>query len=385
MKPNPQIRDEASAWFVEFSEGDVPLEQRQEFSQWLRASPEHVRAYLSVASTFEDLGALDKSRTGDAEELVRRALADGNVVELEGRRVIAPAEAEALARAGSSVSATHVARRKVARRALFAAAAALTAMATGIGFWQVWQSGVYTTGIGEQRLVNLADGSTIELNADSRIRVRLRDRKRDVDLLEGQALFHVAKDPARPFIVHSDTTSVRAVGTQFDVNRESSETVVTVLEGRVAVARTGYDLSPPSGSAQGEGPSAPGPHGGTTDAGAPLDTSLPTEARPLYLSAGEQVILTAQAASKPARPDVAAATAWRERKLIFSSSPLTDVAGEYNRYHEKRLRVADPALKDFRISGVFSAADTTSLIAFLRAQSNIVVEEHESEIVLKSK
>lgn len=383
MKPNAQIRDEASAWFVEFSEGDVPLELRQEFSLWLRASPEHVRAYLRVAATFEDLGGLEKSRKGDAEDLVRRALADGNVVGLEGRRATAPADAGAPARASSSVSAAHVAPWKAGRRALFAAAAGVLAIAAGIGFWQVWQSGVYSTGIGEQRLVNLADGSTIELNADSRIRVRLGNRQRIVDLLAGQALFHVAKDTSRPFIVHSDSTSVRAVGTQFDVNREASDTIVTVLEGRVAVASTDLNLTyGPAGRERAPTQALPA---GTAQTDLPADTGLPTAERPLYLSAGEQVILTAQAVSKPAHPDVAAATAWRERKLIFSSSPLTDVAGEYNRYHEKRLRVADPALKDFRISGVFSAADSTSLIAFLRAQSTILVEEHESEIVLKSR
>lgn len=400
MKPNTQIRDEASAWFVEFSEGDVSLEQRQEFSQWLRASPEHVRAYLKIAATFEDLGALEKSRTVTAEALVRQALADGNVVTLDDRLARPAAR-------GSSGSATKL------RPRLFAAAATLAAVAIAAGAWQLTQRGVYSTGIGEQRLVNLADGSTIELNADSRIRVYLRDRERDVELLEGQALFHVAKDPGRPFIVRSDSTSVRAVGTQFDVNRETSDTVVTVLEGRVAIVRTD-GLAVTTGSADRKAMPTPLPQAGTADPGLPPDpnstdsavtldsrfpagsgvsadvgvstiTGLPTPDRPLYLSAGEQVVLTAQAASKPAHPDVTAATAWRERKLIFSSSPLADVAGEYNRYHEKRLRVADPALKDFRISGVFSAADTTSLITFLRAQSNILVEEHESEIVLKSK
>lgn len=366
MKLNTQIRDEASTWFVEFSEGDVPLELRQEFSLWLRASPEHVRAYLSVAATFDDLAALGKSRKGDAEALVRHALADGNVVALDDRL-------ERPAARGLDVSATKW------RPRAWAAAATLAAVTVAAGAWQLSHEGVYSTGIGEQRLVNLADGSTIELNAESRMRVHLGEHERIVELLEGQALFHVAKDATRAFIVRSDSTSVRAVGTQFDVNRETSDTVVTVLEGRVAIVRTGQALSPAYESKAGEGAATPEARSGTADA------DLPTAERPLYLSAGEQAILTAQAASKPAHPDVAAATAWRERTLIFASSPLTDVAGEYNRYHEKRLRVADPALNDFRISGVFSAADATSLIAFLRAQSNIVVEEHESEIVLKSK
>jgi transmembrane sensor len=244
-------------------------------------------------------------------------------------------------------------------------AAGLAALVLGLGALLLWangQNGLYATGIGEQRIVNLSDGSTIELNAESRVLVGLGDAERVVDLLEGQALFHVAKDLQRPFIVRSDTTRVRAVGTQFDVNRQATDTVVTVLEGRVAVARA--------------------LEGGTD---ARHYARAPSEASPLYASAGEQVILTAQAVSKPAHPDVAAATAWRERKLVFSSSPLPQVVGEYNRYHEKRLVIADPTLSDFRISGVFSAADAASLIAFLKVQSNIEVDERPNEIVLRAK
>jgi len=70
---------------------------------------------------------------------------------------------------------------------------------------------------------------------------------------------------------------------------------------------------------------------------------------------------------------------------VFSSSPLPDVAGEYNRYHEKRLVIADPNLSDFKISGVFSVADSTSLIAFLREQPNIALEETDREVILRSK
>jgi transmembrane sensor len=341
-KPNSQILEEASTWFAEFCGGEVASSDCEAFSAWLKASPEHVRAYLAASAIFDDLGALEKHRTADAQALIDRVLAEGNVVRLEDRRAIAPAGAS------SAVSSTVIVRRW--RRAALVTAAAITSVALALGVWQVWFAGIYASGIGEQRVLNLADGSTIELNADTRVRVHWSNRERLVDLLGGQALFYVARDPRRPFVVRSDTTRVRAVGTRFDVNRQTHDTVVTVLEGRVAVAASEQEATPP-----------------------------------LYVSAGEQVILTAQAASKRLHPDVAAATAWREKKLVFSSSPLTDVVGEYNRYHEKRLRVADPALSDFRISGVFSAEDATSLIAFLRDQPNIALEEAGGEILLRSK
>ncbi len=366
MKRNAQVLDEAAAWFVEFAEGDVAVVAREAFSQWLKASPEHVRAYLQIAGTFDEVGHLKRHQSEDVQALIEAALADGNVVELSPRS-ISPAEAEAPAEVGSESGAIAIAHPGRGRaRVAWAAAASLVAL-TALAVWHTWLPGIYTTGIGEQRIVNLADGSTIELDAESRIRVRLGERERFVELLAGQALFHVAKDSTRPFIVESDGATVRAVGTQFDVNRQATDTVVTVLEGRVAIAR----VSDSSGGGIGEDGSSP--------------TDMPTERSPLYASAGEQVILTAQAASKPAHPDLAAATAWRERTLVFSSSPLVVVVDEYNRYHEKRLRVADSALSGLKISGVFSAADAASLIAFLKAQPNIEVEDKDTEIVLKSK
>src|ERR1700682_3763402 len=243
VKPNAQILEEASSWFVEFAEGEVTREGREAHSRWLKASPEHVRAYLAVSATFDNLGRLDKHRTDDAQALIDRILAEGNVVELTPCPM-APADAAAASGMSSGVRATSVAPRRGGRRAALAAAAIAT-IALALGVWQVWFAGVYATGIGEQRVVNLADGSTLELDADTRVRVRLSDHERLVDLLEGQALFHVAKDPQRPFIVRSDTTRVRGVWTQFDGNRQGTATVITVLEGRVAVARAteGRDAS----------------------------------------------------------------------------------------------------------------------------------------------
>jgi hypothetical protein len=101
--------------------------------------------------------------------------------------------------------------------------------------WLFEFQNVYATGIGEQRTVTLSDGSTVELNSQSRLRVAFHPHERDVELLEGQALFHVAHDRTRPFLVQSEGAKVRAVGTQFDVYRKSDGTVITVVEGRVAV------------------------------------------------------------------------------------------------------------------------------------------------------
>ena len=177
--------------------------------------------------------------------------------------------------------------QKQRRTALATAALALLALVT-VRFWGGGDlADAYSTGIGEQRTIALPDGSTVELNARSSLRVHLTDRQRDVALLEGQALFRVAKDAQRPFVVRAGDAQVRAVGTEFDVYRKESETVVTVVEGRVET----YDDSG---------------HGGE---GA------------IVLSAGERLTVVPHTVTKPTRADPAVATAWLQKRLIFEETP----------------------------------------------------------------
>ncbi|HWG28932.1 MAG TPA: FecR domain-containing protein [Steroidobacteraceae bacterium] len=349
---NSQILEEASTWFVELSEGHLADKVREQFSDWLRASPEHVRAYLQISALWEDAPLLGKGAE-DVEALIARTRAAGNVV-----------------RVGKDRQPSSVKSRRFMTPLRSALAAGLVLVAIGITFW-LQQRGVYETAIGEERSLTLADGSTIELNAQSRVRVHFTAAERSIDLLEGQVLFHVTHDAARPFIVHSGAASVRAVGTQFDVDRRSGETVVTVVEGRVAVlpdlllqpmSANAVDSSAPSISAPDFVRTGPGGAGG------------------LLLTAGEQVTLTAQATSRPTRTDVAAAIAWTQRKLVFAASPLTQVADEYNRYHLKRIVISDRRLASFLVSGVFSATDSRAFVAFLRAQPNLTVKETDTEI-----
>jgi transmembrane sensor len=212
----------------------------------------------------------------------------------------------------------------------------------------------YTTQVGEQRSIALPDGSLIELNARSSVRVRFTSNERAVELLEGQALFRVAKDPARPFIVTSDGTRVRAVGTEFDVYRKNTSTTVTVLEGRVTVARAGEE-------------------------GRSLSTVQASTPGAIIVSSGEQVTVTAAAIPRPTRVNLAAATAWTQRRLVFDASTLADVVEEFNRYNAHRLVVRDATLESFPISASFSSTDPASLVRFLQAQPGISVVEMDDE------
>jgi transmembrane sensor len=227
----------------------------------------------------------------------------------------------------------------------------------------------YATVTGEQKWIQLADGSSVELNSRSRIRVRFSEHQRDVDLLEGQALFHVAKDPSRPFVVYGGSVRVRAVGTQFDVYRKAADVTVTVVEGRVAVLPTQRgELAAAQSSTEG----APG----SRDA---------TAANAITLVAGEQVTVSPSVPAQPVRANVNIATAWTQHELVFDSTPLPDVAREFNRYNLRQLVVDDTELKDFHVTGVFSSADPASLLRFLRAQRGLKVAEMDREIHISRK
>jgi transmembrane sensor len=341
---NAQIREQASEWLVSFSEGEVDAITREAFTHWLRTSPEHVLAYLRVSAFWHDAELIDKTTRGDIDGLVERALKENNVVCLKN-----------LSR-GSVAS--DVSERPARSSKPWAIAAVLAILCAGIVFAMLqFQGGQsYVTGVGELRTVTLADGSKVELNARSRIKVKFSDSRRDVELLEGQALFSVAKDTARPFIVRSGNTDVKAVGTQFDVNRRSSGTVVTVFEGRVAVTQSG----------------------GERTSIAPAAAEVPR----VLLSRGDQVTATERTILPAKKANLAAATAWTEGLLMFDSAPLSEVVQEFNRHNLKPMLIMDDRLSGVRISGIFPTTGAERLTGFLHERFDIVVQEREDAIRL---
>lgn len=336
-KLNPQIREEAVDWLLRFSEGDMERRSREAFVAWLRTSPEHVRAYLRVSALWGDAGMIDRDRKRTLDELVEQANASDNVTVLS--------TADRIPREKSS--------RFFTRR--LASIAATLVVAVAIFFVAVQRSNepTYVTAVGEQRSITLPDGSRIELNALSALKVKFSESERRIELTQGQALFSVAKDPARPFIVNSGGAVVKAVGTQFDVNRKVDRTVVTVLEGRVAVTERES-----SRHKSGEGPSL----------------------EPVFLDAGQQVIVQPALVVIPKPADIQVAIAWTEGLLVFDSTPLSEVVQEFNRHNPRQLVIDDESLAALEISGVFPASSETRIVEFLRDRFGVDVQESSAEI-----
>ena len=238
--------------------------------------------------------------------------------------------------------------------ALGGAAAAGVALTAGLIFSN---RGIrYTTDLGEVRAVPLADGSTVTLNTNSRIAVNFTDERRSVRLLSGEALFDVAKDRARPFVVEAGDTEVRAVGTSFTVSRLGQRpTAVLVREGVVEVSRLGAKA--------------------TTDA--PL---IRLEANSRAIAAMETSAVTTSAVPPT---QIVRELAWREGMLSFEDMRLDQAAAEFARYSDTRIVITDPAIAAQTVTGLFAArnptgfAETVATVLDLRTQAGPgVVELH---------
>jgi transmembrane sensor len=232
----------------------------------------------------------------------------------------------------------------LSRRQLLAAGiAGVGIMGAGLS-WMIVSEGRerYVSGIGEVRRIALEDGSTLLLNTSSEVMVRFTERKRDVSLLRGEALFEVGHDKSRPFIVQANHTAVRAVGTAFAVRLESTQVDVTVTEGVVEVVN--------SAAMQGSGTAS--------------SPALQREVK--HVSANEQLVI--DSAHAPVVRPVASAKldrqlAWREGMVSFDGESLQTAVAEINRHNRRQMVVVDPALATMPVVGVFRATDVEGFSA----------------------
>src|ERR1700722_5977534 len=389
FKLNSQIYEEACEWFIECRAGDLDDASRHDFDCWLRKSPEHLGAYLELAAIWNEGPSLVTAGKFDRDTLISQAALDrDNVVALSNSRsadtsrnaaelrTVMSAADGAAASAAPVQGLTHQNRWRFRRQRFLAIAASIVLMifsAAAILWVQAVRSPTYATAIGEQRSLELTDGSIVELNSRSKIVVRYSRQGRDVELVEGQALFRVVKDATRPFIVKVGATLVRAVGTEFDVYAKRDSTIVTVVEGRVAIL-TDHPITPP----------VPGVPSAAVDTPHRSNVQFPSVAPGkignILVASGEQLTVSPQEIQKDEHPNIANATAWTQRQLVFESASLSDVADEFNRYNDRQLIVEDPRLDTFHVSGVFSSTDPASLIRFLRERSELRILETESQI-----
>jgi len=184
------------------------------------------------------------------------------------------------------------------------------------------------------KVVPLADGSVVNLNTDSRIRVQYTAVRRSIHLDRGEALFDVAKDAARPFVVSAGDMQVRAVGTSFSVLRLADTPVqITVREGVVEVDRDH------SGARE----VAPVRLTANMRAEAPLGSGLASPA-PIRAVAVAPV-------------EIERAVAWREGRIAFEGETLAEAVKDFQRYSDTRIVIDDPSIAKEEVTGLFQAND----------------------------
>jgi transmembrane sensor len=368
---NRQVYEEASEWFVRFRSGDIPAAARRELDRRLRTSPEFVRAYLEIAAIWNEASTLDPQQRWDADTLIAEATANGgNVLDIEEPDFADHAEDRA-----SEVRTSESTRFRHHGLRLAAAGVVLAVIFGGAAAFYRSSISVYETSTGEQRFMNLVDGSTVQLNSQSKIEVRYTAAERAVTLLRGEALFHVAKDRSRPFIVSAGGTRVRAVGTEFDVYKKPAATIVSVLEGRVEVM---------SGPPQRGRDAVNGAQKQTRPTGPPSRPLMGAADGPVALSAGYRLAVTSSGIGDSTQLDAVAAIAWTRQQLVFDSASVPDIVAEFNRYNTRQM-IIDGNLGDLRLSGVFSSTDPMAFVRFLQDRFVVVVSETESEIRVGNK
>lgn len=286
---SPNLQQQALQWLALMTSGTVDSKQQAAFLAWLQADENHRHAYDEAEQLWQQIGALVhyppfqhslNSYQNKASNKVRRQQPNAYVYGL-------------------------------------ALAACISFIAIVIPWFNLrWQAD-YVTGSGENRMLTLADGSTVYLNTQTAIAVDYQKNERQIRLLRGEAEFVVQKDASRPFIVSVGDERIKALGTDFIVRCDREQLTVTMLENKVEVR-------------------------------------IPEQTQPMILNPGEQL------SHQHGHPfhdktlvDMQKATAWRRGKLIFESTPLVDVIHEINRYRPGTVMLLGNQHNRLPVSGVF--------------------------------
>jgi transmembrane sensor len=310
------IEEEAARLYLKARESDAEADWDAAY-RWVELSPAHGVAFAKAEAGWE----LTERLRENAPPIGPEAIAGpaGRFEALFGRRAVA---------------------------ALLAVAVFGTAGTVAIQKWAMVDR--YRTAIGQERVFHLEDGSTVRLNTDSAIEVAMQSDQRQVRLLKGEARFDVAHNPARPFIVRAGDSTLRAVGTAFNVRLRPELTELTVIEGRVAVRDSGATVHMVAAG------SAAAIRGGMVAV-----TQL------------EKVQLVQR-------------SAWQTGVIQFDGETLDQAVAEFNRYRATPIVIGDPQLASIRIGGTFKPGNSEQFVSALRLSFGIrsVSDKGDSIILL---
>ena len=310
METAERIEAAAARWLARHDAGPLDAAQARAFEEWCAGDPRRLGAFVrlqAVAARLERAGALS------------------------GMPAKAPRRAWTLPAAGIAA----------------ALALALWPAANVVG--DFLRTDRYATDVGEQYRTALADGSLVELNTATRVAVELTPEERGIHMRKGEAVFDVAKDSRRPFVVKTPLADVRAIGTVFVVRTENG-LEVAVSEGVVSVERDGKVMA--------------------------------------RVAAGETFALSrsGDVSHEDGQTErIAREMAWREGKIAFAGETLGEAVAELNRYNRNKVEIADPDVAAIHIGGYFRATDPEGFARALEKSFPVVADVDGDAIVLRAR
>jgi len=307
-----KLNAEAAAWLARANAGNWTTEDQAQLEAWLAESRAHRVAYWRLEAAWSEAARLAALRHPPVEGV----------------------------------------RRFPAILIRVAAVAGIAAMlgAVGANYLLTPRTNTYSTGIGGHETLKLSDGSRIELNTNTKVRLAKVDGTRQVWLDRGEAYFQIKHDPAHPFVVIAGARKIIDLGTKFLVRDDKKTIEVALLQGRVR-----FDNGNKTG---------------------PLKS--------VALKPGDVVMASADAVSVTTQPikKLENELSWREGLLVFNYTTLADAAAEFNRYNAKKIVVADPDAARLTIIGEFPV---NGVDLFGRVATRILgvrVEDRNNEIVI---
>jgi transmembrane sensor len=325
----------AAEWLVRLQSTDISIEDTLAWQSWLNENPANAFAFADLEAISQALRDVPAPAAVSARQLaVDRYDASVPIRDWNPPRV---------------------------RLRWMAVAASFAIFALTFAFWKAPPAAnTFATAIGENRNVALSDGSTIALSADTQIEVALSEKERNVELTKGEALFMVAKDATRPFKVHAGDATIVAVGTAFNVERDSDRAVVSVTEGRVVVEPATHFL--------------------------PVSVlhEFKPKLRSVPLVAGQQTTAGSAGIEEPTKMEDPA-TGWQVGHLAFRLQPLRYVLEDVNRYARKPIVLENDNVGALVITGTVERENIPGWIKSLERAFDLQVTEDADQIILRAR
>ncbi|HEX2082021.1 MAG TPA: FecR domain-containing protein [Xanthomonadaceae bacterium] len=366
LTEHARIERAAAAWLARRDAGGWTALDQAALDAWLAAATAHRVAWVRLETAWREAGRLKALGAGLPAGTVpaRGRWGQAGSRTAEQREPSAPDQAGMDAvpapQALNPANLVFAPRPRVAKSRAPALVAAAVLVLLGTSFvlgWRDFPSArpiAYRTAVGSLETTPLADGSEATLSSDSHIVVALSRRERHIDLQRGEAFFHAARDPERPFVVAAQGYRAVAVGTRFAVRRVAGEVRIVVTEGLVR-------LESDAGADRRHRPTTLLPAGSTALAG---DDGVVV--RPGTVEQAERLL------------------SWRDGFLTFQDTPLAAAAAEFNRYNARRIVIGDPTIAAVRIGGNFRWSNADAFVRLLEQGFGVRAERHPDRIVLRA-